>query len=593
MTILYLVSVIILWIEMVVCRKSEQKQNLMIWGILSIAMVLCVQVLCGGIIGKLGIPVSCGSVGIFNLVISLFLALWIVKKGRQTYEIKILDVVSILLILGIIMLFSLSKYGRHLDVIDYISPDASSHAASAMTVALEHRIPTNLYFTSLNTGLMMQAYQALTGAGRFDLYRVFIWCEIVYTALAALLFWALIRQRCGENRWQRFVPLLLAPFYWAGYPLYSTLFGFSYLGIAVCLFEVLLLLLDLYFHDRIRTILFVIGMNLALYGIFVSYTLFVPAAFFGVFAALTLKMSREKSRKLVSVENILMMLKVFLVPTVLGLLYSFSNVEALAPGTGGIRNEGACYNDIYSNFILLIPFMILGIYFLVSRKEGGYLLPMAAVQAVLMAVMMTGLMTGRVSVYYYTKMNSVCWLLAWALVAESILGMARHCKWAILFPFFFYGVVFMGKYWDTWQEKANPLAGRVEVWNFCDLIMINNTYFNFDTYMTPETMELYRYAADHCAPGEAAGVDLERECGWFRTLTGQENTYTYTGKEEFLEEVEKKGFSYICAGYGKPYETYKEFLDLQEVVMENGAGKILKVVVKPSEMRSGEIPGSP
>lgn len=585
MAIIYLLSVAALWSGIMLIRKSGEKQNLLVWVFLSAMMVMCFQTLFGGIVNKLGIAVTLVPMGLGNLAGAAGCFLHARRKGRQEYEVKALDIISVALLLGIILLFGFSKYGRHLDTIDFVSVDATAHCRDAIGVALEHRLPINLYFSCLNTGLMMQVYQGLTGAGRFDLYRVFLWCELFYTALAALLFWGLVRQRCGEGKWQRFVPLLLTPFYWAGYPVYSTLFGFSYLGMSVCLYLVILTLLDQYFHERIGRGWFIAGLNLTLYGIIVSYTLFVPAAFFGVFAALAWDM--RKKGKLISKENIVMMLEVFLIPTALGLIYSISNVEALAPG-GGIINEGGCYNDIYANFILPAPFMILGIYFLVSRKDGGWVLPMTWAQVIAMAVMLAGLMTRRVSVYYYSKMNSIFWVLCWVLVAEAILGMMKHCKWAVLFPFLFYGILFCGKYADTWLERANPLAGRVKVWNFCDLILINNTYFNFSPVITEDTIALDRYADEHFEPGEVVGVFQIRENGWFNVLTDQRDIFVNVGYEDFLREVEEKGYRYICAGYGNTYDDYREYLEMQETVMENDGGKILKITVKPGEMPQSE-----
>lgn len=589
MAIIYLASVCALWAGIILVRKSEEKQNLIVWLSLGLMTVLGFQALFAGILGKLGIGITLLPVSLGNIAAAAACFFLMVRKGRQTYStIKALDVISFAIILGMIVVFSLSKYGKKLDIIDFFSVDATAHIRWAMNVALEHKISINLYFTSLNTGLMMQTYQELTGVGRFDLYHVFIWCEMLYTTLAATLFWGLIRQRCGEGRWQRFVPLLLTPIYWAGYPLYATLFGFSYLGMAVCLMLVTVALLEMYVHDRIGTTPFIIGMNLMLYGLFVCYTLFVPVAFFGVFTTVAWKMKKQKEPKLIGRENILTMLKIFLIPTALGLIWSAGNIGALGAG-GGILNEGGCYNDSYSNFILLIPFAALGVYFLIHRKEGGYFLPMVTIHIAFQAVMFIGLLTRHVSVYYYTKLNSILWMVSWVLIAEAILGMMEKCKWALFFPFFFYGVVFTGKYLDTWVSKANPLARRIDTWNFCDIIMMNNTYFNFDSVMNPEIMELYRYADDHFEPGEVAGVHFELENGYFKTLTGQENIFTYASKEEFLDAIEKNNIKYILAGKNSgTYRAYKEYIDLQETLTENEEGKIVKIIVEPSEFTFSE-----
>ncbi len=595
MAIVYLASFAALWAGVVLVRKSEEKQNLFVWIPLGAMAVLGFQAMLAGILNKIGIGITLVPAAMGNIAAAGGCFTLTARKGRQAFaRIKVLDVVSAAVILGMIAVFSFSKYGKNLDIIDFISVDATAHTRWAMEAALEHKLSLNLYFTSLNTGLMMQAYQGLTGCGRFDLYHVFIWCEIFYTTLAAALFWGLIRQRCGEGRWQRFVPLLLTPFYWAGYPVYATLFGFSYLGMAVCLMLVMVTLLEMHVHERIGRTAFFIGMNLMLYGIFVCYTLFVPVAFFGVFATVGWQMKKRKEPKLISKENILTMLKIFLLPTVLGLIYSFANMGELGSG-GGILNEGGCYNDCYSNFILLIPFAVLGVYFLIHRKEGGYFLPMAAVHIAFQAVMFIGLLTRHVSVYYYTKLNSVLWMVSWVLIAEAILGMMVKCKWAVFFPFFFYGVAFTGKYMDTWISRANPLARRVETWNFCDIIMLNNTYFNFRSVLNPETMELYRYADEHYGPGEIASVHFELENGWFRTLTGQENIYTYVHREDLLNAFEKYNIEYILCGTSSgTYQGISDYIDAQETIMENEAGKIVKVTVKTSDfLASGAARSGP
>lgn len=590
MAIVYLASFVALWAAVVLVRKSEEKQNLFVWIPLGAMAVLGFQALLAGIVNKIGIGVTLVPAALGNLAAAGGCFYLIARKGRQAFaKIKVLDVISFAVILGMIAVYSFSKYGRNLDIIDFISVDATAHTRWAIEVALEHKLSINLYFTSLNTGLMMQAYQGLTGCGRFDLYHVFIWCEIFYTTLAATLFWGLIRQRCGEGRWQRFVPLLLTPFYWAGYPVYATLFGFSYLGMAVCLMLVMVTLLEMYVHKRISMTPFIIGMNLMLYGIFVCYTLFVPVAFFGVFATVGWQMKKTTEPKLISLENFLTMLKIFLIPTILGLIYSFANVGALGEG-GGILNEGGCYNDCYSNFILLIPFMILGVYFLIHRKEGGYFLPMAAVHIAFQLIMFIGLLTRHVSVYYYTKLNSVLWMVSWVLIAEAILGMMVKCKWAVFFPFFFYGVAFTGKYLDTWISRANPLARRVETWNFCDIIMLNNTYFNFRSVLNPETMELYRYADEHYGPGEIASVHFELENGWFKTLTGQENIYTYVDREDLLGAFEKYNIDYILCGTSSgTYQGISDYIDAQETIIENEAGKIVKVTMKTSDFLKSDL----
>ncbi len=577
MAILYLISAAALWAGILLCRKSERKQNLAVWCVCAAMLDLCVQALCAGIIAKLGLPVSCASIGIANLAACAGLGIWIAKKGKQEYEIRALDIISVLVLLGLTLFFGIAKYGKALNEPAFISVDASAHCRFAKTVALEHTFPTNRFFSSLTGGLLMEVQQALTGCADFDLYRAFILCEVLYTSLAALLFWALLRERCGEGKWQRFVPLLVTPFYWVGYPLYTTLFGFSYLGAAVSLVNLELILLDQLCRKRTDRIISVLGLNLVLFGVFVSYTLFVPVAFFGAFISIALLMWQEAGgeiRKMVSVKNVCLMLAVFLVPSVLGLLHSFGDIGSASPG-GDIAMEGACYNDMYSSFILPLPFMIMGLYFLVRKKEGRFLLPVLGVLLLMMGLMLLGLAKHKVSVYYYVRNNNLLWLAVWVLVTEAVWGMMERTKWAVLMPLFFYSVLFMGKYVDPWLKKVKPITTRVQVWSYVDLILINNTYFNFDSYVSADMLDLYRYAEKNLDLNETKSINTEICNGWYKTLTGGTDTYSSANYTRMLQELENDHPRYILAGYGRTYDVCRPYLDTLEVAWENGAGKVL------------------
>ena len=579
MAIVYLISVLTLWIGIVLVPKGKDETNLIVWIASGAMLVMCFQAAVAGIIGKLGIPITLFPVTISNLLGSLGCGWQILKKGPQRTRVSLFDLACILVMVSMVLVFSFKRYGTLLERISFVSSDSGVHAEWAITVALDHCLPLNMYFSCLNTGLMMQAFAMLTGASRFDLYRVFILCEVVYTALSALLFWALLRQRCPEGKWQKCLMILLPPIYWAGYPVYSTLFGFSYLGLSVNLVAVMLLLLDFLFRGTVSHRLIFAGLSLVLYGLIVCYTLFVPGVFFGCFAALAYWMAQSGGlKKVLKLKNILIMLAVFLFPTVLGLIYSYSNIQLLSPSGSGILNEGGCYSDIYSNFIILFPFAAIGIYFLIHRKDGGYLLPAFGIHLIVMGAFFAGLLMRRVSDYYYVRFNSILWLFTWLLIAEGLWGMTERCKAAILFPFFFYGLLFMGKYADNWIENANRNTFRVKTWSFCDLILVNNTYFNFSSPMTPELMDLYRFTEEHLQTDEVLGVGAELENRWFQALTGQERTATYESYESFLQMTEDDPVQYICAEHSPAYIAYKEYLNQQEVIFENSAGTVFRVV---------------
>lgn len=582
MAILYLISVIALWTGIVLSRKSDEKQNLAVWCICAVMLVMCVQVLCGGIMEKLGIAITCGSIGMANLVVSLGLGIWIAKKGVQAYEIKALDVISVAIILGMTLGYGVFKFGGNFDKMGfYVSVDAAAHCHFAKTVALEHRFSdiTTQYFAALPIGLLMQVQLELTGCRVFDLYRSFLFGEMIYTTLSAGLFWALLRERCGEGKWQRFVPLLLTPLYWAGYPVYATLYGFSYLETAVCLVNLELILLNQFYGKKTYRLVSVIGLNLVLYGVFVSYTLFVPTAFFGAFITIAIQMVKEaggKTLKAINWRNASRMLAVFLLPSVLGMVFSAVNLRHAVPGSG-IDYEGGCYSDIYSNFILPLPFVIIGLFCMYKKKDGRFMFPILAVHIAFMALLLIGLLQHKVSVYYYTKNNSILWLMTWAAVAEAVWGMMHRTKWAAVLPLYFYLVVGCGYKVDPWLKEINDTATRVQVRSFVDLIVTNTERFFRWPDLDDEKMALFRYADEHYNVDEVLSINYEMETKWFWALTGGRN-FIYRGSYEgILRYIEEQNIRYIVAEHCELYSRMEPYFDTLEVVTENNRGKIFKI----------------
>ena len=366
-SILYMISFIALWVSIILCKKSDEKKNILVWVICGGFLVMTVQSFFGGILGLVHLPVSALTIGITNLLFSGLVFFWVKKKGVQHYFIKVVDVIAVVAVAAMIIWFANIRYGKSLSI-NFVSVDASVHCNNALTVALEHRLPTNMYFAAFNTGLIMDAYRGLTGCSSFSLYKIFVLGEVAYTAFSAFLFWALLRQ-FGKNKvLEQVVAFAMTVLYWIIYPAYSTMFGFSYFGMVVNILTFLVIVINEYLDAGSDRWVMIVMLNLTLFGVFVCYTLFVPTAFFGTFIALAIFMIRRDGKKFFNWKNILEMLEVFLIPTILGLLHSFGNVKELSSDGGGIAQDGGCYSDLYSNFILLIPFVAIGIYFMV--KEG-------------------------------------------------------------------------------------------------------------------------------------------------------------------------------------------------------------------------------
>ena len=112
----------------------------------------------------------------------------------------------------------------------------------------------------------------------------------------------------------------------------------------------------MYVDKLIKREICIIMLALGCYSLMVCYTLFVPVVFLGIFICIL--NGQIKKKMMISLETIWTMLSVFLIPCILGLIYSFRNVKELAitsSTTTAFANEGGSYRDLYSDFILILP----------------------------------------------------------------------------------------------------------------------------------------------------------------------------------------------------------------------------------------------
>ena len=575
MSIVYLISVALLWAGVVMVKKSEEEKNILVWLCCGILFVFSIQAFFAGLFDLVHIGVSVVSIGLTNLLASAGIFFFVYKHGRQRYFVRVVDILTLLVMLAAVIYFACHRYGGA-SHINFTSVDASVHMKFAKQIATEHTLPTNMYFSALSTGLFMEAFSAITGSSAFYMFNIFVICEVVYNFLSAALMWAVIRERCKSKVLPELTAAGIMLLYWIGYPLYTTIFGFSYFTMSVILMTLLLFLTDMYLREDCNVYVTIIALNLVLYGIFVCYTLFVPVAFLGCFITVLVRMVREDGRKIFTKKNVIRMLCIFLIPTVLGLLKSIANVKELSGDDAGIARDGGCYTDLYSNFLILIPFAMLGGYFLWAKKQSGYILPVLGVLICFMVLMLLGGMLGRVSAYYYMKNNSLLWLYLWVLTAEAIYAMLEKCKGAVAFVLFFAGILFVTIYVEPEIMRRNGRFISVSGMNTFNVVYFNRNFYINDGPLENDLIELYKYVYDNCTDKETVSVNGEVKNGWFTALTGNEKRFCYGGPDDYKALIDENT-GYVCSNLSGEYDVVKDLLAPYPVIFENSAGRIYKI----------------
>ena len=574
--VFYLLSIVCLWISFLLIRKSEAKISAAIWFICSAFFVICNQVFFAAIFNQFHIKISIISIGIINLIVASVCIFFITRLGIQKYYIKPLEIIELLIIAAVIYKFAVIRFGHDLHI-NFVLVDASSHYGMSKDVAVNHTLDNNMYFAALTSGLMMEVYKVFSHGDIFHMYRIFIICEIIYTTFTAFLFWVLLREKVKDNIFKAVAAVIITIIYWIGYPAYSTIFGYSYFVMGINIITLLIFIVNAYLSDEYNKTIMIIFMNLLLHGIFVCYTLFVPTTFFGVFIALSIYMIKRDKKKFINLKNVLQMLYIFLIPSILGLIQSFSNVQYLSGSGEGISHDGGCYSDFYSNFIPLIPFAIIGIYIIFKEKKKDSLIPISIVQLLFMFLLFYRAMKGTVSAYYYMKNNSLVWTILWVLTAEAILYMIDKCKGAVIFPVMFLGFIFMGLRGDEYIQSKNDRFINVSSRNTFNIIYFNYEFSRVYPLLDSDTIDLYKYVYENCQDKLVISVNTEPANGWFNAMNSNGRSFCYGGYEVFEDMLDDE-VGYVCIVYTEPYyESQQEFDNFDDIVYENPSGKIIRI----------------
>lgn len=574
--VIYLLSVACLLVAVFLIKKSDNSQNALVWFISSAFLVISNQALFAGIFSLFHIGISIISIGIMNYLSAAVCIFFITRLGIQKYYIRAIEIIEVILILCLIYKFAILRFGHDLHI-NFAIVDAASHYKMAENVAVNHSLSNNMYFAALTSGLMMEVHKVFTHGDIFHMYKIFIICEIIYTAFSALLFWSVIRDKIKDNKFKSIAAFILTLIYWIGYPAYSTIFGFSYFVMSINIITLLIMIVNAYLSDDYNKKILIIFFNLLLHGIFVCYTLFVPTTFFGVFAAIAIYMIKRDGKKVINLKNFLEMLRIFLIPTILGLVQSFSNVKYLSGSGEGISHDGGCYSDLYSNFVPLLPFALIGAYIIIEKKKKDCTIPITIVQLLFMFILFCRAMNGTVSAYYYMKNNSLLWALIWILTIEAILYMIERQKAAIIFPLMFVAFIIMGQYGDPWINARNSRFIAVSSRSTFNIIFFNEEFMYVPSAIDQETIDLFEYAYNNCQDKEIISVNTEAGNGWFDALNKGGRLFCYGGLDEYMSMLDEN-VGYACITYTDPYNESKEYFDgLTDVIYENSSGKVVRI----------------
>lgn len=512
MNILYLISVIALFIAIMLIKKTNKKINFIGSFIITIVVFMCYQAIIAYFMDLAKVPITLLNVSIVNIVVTIIL--WIILcfkiKEFQKYTIRKADIVFIFVLLIVNIPILYKEFG-FLHNFRYISTDSVMHCQAAMTFAKSDFLldsmtnweavnPTFMIGSYVNDGLLMKAF--VNWIGEFSLYKIYMFNDIMYYIMIGYIFYLLITssKRCN-TKLKYILAYIISIIFMIGYPLNSVITGFHYFTLGILEFiTIIYVIKTLYKENKLATCIILFMLNT---GIMLTYNLLAPIIYLAEFMFFIYEIL-DKKEKIFTKSNFAILLTVFIIPGVIGLSFFilpriFENI--VLKDQQQLWIDGYIYINYWSNIILFVPFIIYYIVKCIKRNKLNIETITLLSIVIFIAILLIGVQMRFVSVYYFMKPYFVLNMLIFCVFFKALCNIIDNGKKEKIFS-----IVFISAY--TILLILNLLFVKVDPYGFKD----NNEGINklFDIYnsnksimnliqesFTDDRMDALRYIHDN------------------------------------------------------------------------------------------------
>lgn len=584
-SIIYVVSVISVFICFFRFRKSDHILNGVTWSAVTVTITICWIALVAGIISIIHIPVNLISLSICNYFL-LGLCLYTQKnKPKQSLKWNKWDIIAIIVITVLALSVCLYQHTGTLRI-RYFTGDPSTHLKYALKIFDNSSVRGDMFFSPLNNALLIAVLSPFIKA--YQYYKVMILSDICMLILAGVTFYGVICEKVKKGK-HKACALVLSIIYVMGYPLNNKALGFFYLGISVTIIMVLCYICDLYINDRLyhRVALFV--MMLLCFGVPICYMLFSPIVYFSVLGCI---IYRHRS-KVLALDTVKDSLAVFLIPTALALYYClgffFSEGTTVADS---LSVGGGIYGEVYANYLFLLPFVISAIIYGIRRKKNISYIVFLMIFTVSVIGMIFLVFADKMSIYYFYKFQHPMWLFVCVLCYYGILESINNDKIMSIS----YGVVVLGvvllylfgfdvKWTDMENEKCNEGKSPTFFSIGFEVFTYNKTALQTAFPYSSDKIDLYYYVYNHCRKDGKpvpilAGLENYIDCFWYEDISRQnmKDYYIWNDIDISKKFFKNKKIKYVTVLYESPlYAEYCNKIETYKKVYENPVGCIIKI----------------
>ena len=593
-TVLYFLGFAVLFSGLFLYKKTETKQQVMTWLPLSVVLIEFYLAFVASLLNLIHIPISVGVLGIVTLLTAIPVWFFIVKKKEiQKFEFElsgiIIDVLFAVALIWAVLRFADARWGVPELYWNYSTVDPAAHFREALEYVNGEGI-RHMFFAQLMNGIVVELFSPWA---RFDYYyRYYVLSDLLQLLLSGFVFYGVVR-RFANDLFGKIAAAIVPFFFVFGYALDSTIYGFTYLGISLYIIATIFVLMDLFINDEMQQKwLNIFFLMLAANAIFQCYVLFMPATYLAMGLAFLAK--QWKTKKLISVSTITEGLSIFLLPVILGFIYTYLDVfvkDNLTVGSA-FAADGASYRDLFSNFVLFAPIAVVGFVLFIKNTKNSFLTwftPIFLVQTFAMFVVCYK--TGKVSAYYFYKNYYVLWLLVFILIAYVLAKatpQTRLLSTLIITSF----VCVLGIFSFNVETKLSEKHPRLFLEDgfrasaFVDVFAYDRHMMRDFGHYPDGYMDLYHYVYNDLISEGKTDKPIPICCIQeyyyiYESVTNQRlDDYKYWGSMEnlvgYFDGVCNSDYAvihYDCS----VYEEWQEFWDQFEVMYETDYGKVVKI----------------
>lgn len=422
-SVCYIFSTIVLMTLFLLIKKCSKKQNFLLWLNLSFILMFCYNVIIVYILSTIYIHSTLLVLSIVNIIVSFVIYWFIIRNhGVQQYFIKKCDIIVNIILLVIVLVIGIIRFGIPPFQIVYETVDPGTHFWTSMdffreSILLNHAdtsvdFSARVFGSYVNVGILLKITYPFVGY--VNLYQIYILYDIFMLLMSAVMFYYLVSYIFKQKKF--FFILIVTVMYLLGYPLNSMIFGFFYSGHVVTLFCSLILIIKMLDCKEVMNkyiFILILMLNIA---ICFTYYLYVPIL---IVTELTYFIFIYKSDIKKHFHILLLLLGL---PLLLTFVYFFM------PYLGSNQHDifyqftldGYCYNNWISNFIYFIPLIIYYIIYMFKHKKINFEICLFLL-VIIFILFLIILSIFNLAVHYYTsKIFYMLWLLCFILVLDLL-----------------------------------------------------------------------------------------------------------------------------------------------------------------------------